>query len=140
MTKLKRRPPGSKIDDRIIGFMCGLLMILGPQDARYLARLAIKFGQVPPGGTDVSRVSRLARKIHSGNYRTDTKEYRNGLMLAKSIDAAAAARRPDWGPPLMDFYDTSECASISDAMKKLTPRRRGPNPKLRPRRGGPKPR
>ena len=139
MPRRRGRPAGSSTDDYIMGFMCGLIWLLGPSGgARELARLTIKLGQVPRGGSEASRVERLARKLLSHRFRYDTKEWRDGLMMVKWMNAQMADD-PAWGPPLLDYYDTSECTSIADVMK-LTPRRRGPNPKLPPRRGGPKPR
>ena len=81
MPRRRGRPTGSSTDDYIIGIMCGLLCLLGPSDARYLARWAIGSGVVPRGGTEASRVDRLARKIRSGNFRADTKEWRAGIRL-----------------------------------------------------------
>ena len=77
------------------------------------------------GGSDVSRIDRLARKIHSGKFRADTKECRNGLRLGMEI----AARHPDRGPLLPDGFDTPKYGiSISD-MIKLARRRRAPKPR-----------
>ena len=125
MPRRRGRPKGSTTDDYIIGYMCGLVGVLGPLDARYLADLVIKLGQVPLGGNDASRIDRLARKIHSGNFRAHTKECRNGIMLGMEI----AARHPGWGPLLPDGFDTPEYGmSISD-MIKLARRRRAPKPR-----------
>ena len=79
MPRRRGRPAGSSTDDYAIGVMFGLLWLLGPSDARDLARLAIKLGQVPCGGTEASRVDRLARKISASNFRADTKEWRAGF-------------------------------------------------------------
>ena len=79
------RPKGSRTDDYIVGVMCGLLYIMGPSAATYLARLAIKIDQVPLGGTEDNRVDRLARKILSGNYRSDTKEFHDGFGLMRAL-------------------------------------------------------
>ena len=100
MTRRRGRPAGSSSDDYTIGVMCGLLWRLGPLDATSLARLAIKFGWVPRGGSDVSRIDRLARKINAGNFRMDTKEWRAG-----ADSGHVAAPRPASGRPLLDYYD-----------------------------------
>ena len=98
-------------------------------DARYLAALLIKLGQVPRGGSDVSRIDRLARKIHSGKFRANTKECRAGIVLGMEI----AAQHPDWGPPLPDGFDTPEYGMPISNMIKLARRsRRAPRPKLPP--------
>ena len=128
MTRRRGRPKGSRADDYIIGFMCGMLRLLGPSDARYLARIALMYGLVPRGGTNASRVERLARKICDGNFRADTKEWWNGYMLVKQINARLA-RPPK--VPLLDYYDTSGCVSLKDVMR-LAPRRRALKPKRPP--------
>jgi hypothetical protein len=128
MPRRRGRPKGSSTDDYIIGFMCGMLRLLGPSDARYLARIALMYGLVPRGGTRASRVDRLARKICTGNFRADTEEWWNGYMLVKQIDARLA--RP-LKVPLLDYYDTSGCVSLKDVMR-LAPRRRRPKPPLPP--------
>ena len=120
MTRRRGRPPGSSSDDYTIGVMCGLLWRLGPLDARSLARLTIEFGWVPRGGSDTSRIDRLARKLNAGNFRADTKEWRAGATLGTWLCLDPAS-----GRPLLDYYDTSECVSIKDVIK-LARRKRGP--------------
>ena len=115
MPRRRGRPKGSRTDDYITGFMCGLMWGLEPSPgrARDLARLVIKLGQVPRGGSDASRVDRLARKIRSHRFRTDTKEWRDGLMLDKWM--YPNPQDPDPLPP--HYYNTSECISLADLMK-----------------------
>ena len=125
MTRRRGRPKGSSTDDYIMGIMCGLVGVLGPLDARYLARLLIKLRQVPRGGSDVSRIDRLARKIHSGKFRANTKECRDGIVWGMEI----AAQHPDWGPPLPDGFDTPEYGMPISNMIKLARRSRAPKPK-----------
>ena len=50
MPRRRGRPKGFETHDYIMGIMCGLVGVLGPLDARYLAALLIKLGQVPRGG------------------------------------------------------------------------------------------
>jgi hypothetical protein len=119
MTRRRGRPSGSSTDNYIIGLMCGLLYELGPMSARDLARLVIKLGQVPRGGSETSRVERLARKIMAGDFRIDTKEWRDGIMMYKWMRSQLS---PSSGPPLMERFDTSECASIADAIRLRKPK------------------
>ena len=105
------RPAGSKTDDYIIGFMCGLMWGLEPPTgrARALARLTIKLGQVPRRASEFTRVDRLARKIRSHQFRRGTKEWRDGFLLGKWM--YPNPQDPDPVPMLL------ECISLADLMK-----------------------
>ena len=126
MPRRRGRPTGSSTDDYIIGIMCGLLWLLGPSDARYLAALSHQVGQVPRGGTEASRIDRLARKIRSGNFRANTKEWRAGIRLI--MRAGLFEMNPPPAPPVLSHYDISDCISLADVMD-LPRHRGGPKPK-----------